>query len=84
MGLAGFAAFAWFGAKLAGSSMACKDRESAALLLAVLGFCTMGAVHDMMYQRSSWLLAGALLVTSTRRPDQSSYNGVPTSREAAK
>jgi uncharacterized membrane protein YbhN (UPF0104 family) len=64
MGLAGFAAFAWFGFKLIRNAIAGKDRESAALLLVVLGFCTMGAVHDMMYQRSIWLLAGALLVAS--------------------
>jgi O-antigen ligase len=67
MGLAGFAAFAWFGAKLVRTSIVCKDREAAALLLAILGFCTMGAVHDMMYQRSIWLLAGALL-TSAANP----------------
>ncbi|MBX9846034.1 MAG: lysylphosphatidylglycerol synthase domain-containing protein [Xanthobacteraceae bacterium] len=70
MGLAGFAAFAWFGWKLVRDSLACKDRrEAAVLLLAILGFCAMSAVHDMMYQRSIWLLAGALLVTSAGRRD---------------
>jgi uncharacterized membrane protein YbhN (UPF0104 family) len=67
MGLAGFAAFAWFGCKLVSNSIVRKDREAGALLLAILGFCTMSAVHDMMYQRSIWLLAGALLVASTSR-----------------
>jgi uncharacterized membrane protein YbhN (UPF0104 family) len=77
MGLAGFAAFAWFGWKLVRNSIASKDRESAALLLAVLGFCAFGAVHDMMYQRSIWLLAGALLVASAAGPALSSHSDVP-------
>jgi hypothetical protein len=83
-GLAGFAAFAWFGWTLVKSSIAGKDRESATLLLAVLGFCAIGAVHDMMYQRSIWLLAGALLVASTAGPAPSSHAGAPTSPDAAK
>ncbi len=77
-GLAGFAVFAWFGWKLVRNSIACKDREFAALLLAVLGFCAIGAVHDMMVQRSIWLLAGALLVASTTGPAQSSHSDART------
>jgi hypothetical protein len=73
MGLAGFAVFAWFGFTLARISLTGKDRESAALLFAVLGFCAMGAVHDMIGQRSIWLLAGALLVVpATARPSGAS------------
>jgi uncharacterized membrane protein YbhN (UPF0104 family) len=84
MGLAGFAVFAWFGWKLVKNSIDCKDRESATLLLAVLAFCAIGAVHDMMYQRSIWLLAGALLVTSAAGPALSSYRSAQTSPDAAK
>ena len=84
MGVVGFAVFAWFGWQLTQTAFQSKTAEGAALLLMVVGFCTMAAVHDMMYQRSIWLLAGALLVASTAGLAPSSYSGAPTSRDAAK
>lgn len=64
MGVVGFSIFGWFGWRLALAAIRGSDSESSALLFILAGFCTMAAVHDMMYQRSIWLLVGALLVRS--------------------
>lgn len=66
MGVVGFVAFAWFGWRLIQHLWRSRTPEAAALLLATAGFCTMAAVHDMMYQRSIWLIAGTLLAVSAK------------------
>jgi hypothetical protein len=72
LGLTGFSVFVWFGWRVTRVTASSQNSESKALLLIVIGFCTMAAVHDMMYQRSIWLLAGALLAASeTMRPGNS-------------
>jgi O-antigen ligase len=62
MGLVGLLAFGAFGVRLITVALADKDERSATLLLVLIGFCAMAAPHDMMYQRSVWLIAGAILV----------------------
>jgi uncharacterized membrane protein YbhN (UPF0104 family) len=83
MGAVGLAVFAWFGWRLTQTALQGKTAEGAALLLMVIGFCTMAVVHDMMYQRSIWLLAGALLVSSTVRPAPSAHGAAPASHDEA-
>jgi hypothetical protein len=41
---------------------------SAFLVLALVGFATMASVHDLLYQRSLWLLAGAALALTRPEP----------------
>ena len=64
MGIVGFAVFALFGFRLAQAAWLAKDAAGTALLLVLLGFCAMAAPHDMMFQRSVWLIAGALVVNA--------------------
>ena len=50
----------------------CPDDPAACLLVLVItGFSVMSLVHEMLYQRTFWLLLGAGLawLTATRRPD---------------
>ena len=70
-GVAGFAIFASaFVAVLKNElrARAAPDAVSQVIVLALIGFAVMGAAHDLMYQRSLWLLmGGALLVAKEAR-----------------
>lgn len=66
-GLAGFAIFAAaFIAVLKNElgTKAARDLASRFIILSLVGFAAMGAAHDLMYQRSLWLLIGAALFTA--------------------
>lgn len=64
-------------------SASLKDPARTFLILALLAFAAVAAVHDMMYQRAFWLLLGAGLATygGSRQTDASEArrSGVPCS-----
>lgn len=53
-----FAALGW---QLFATAWLRGDPVSVSLLSVLVGFATMAGAHDMLYQRSMWLLAGALV-----------------------
>lgn len=75
MGGVGLLIFALFGWRLSTTALTRRDEFTDTLFLLLIAFCSMAAVHDMMYQRSIWLLGGALLLrsyaggTAERPPD---------------
>jgi hypothetical protein len=61
-GLAGFAVFAYVGWKIFAAEFARRyDLASQTIVLVLVGFGTMAEAHDLLYQRSLWLLLGAAL-----------------------
>jgi hypothetical protein len=64
MGLLGLLVFSLFGFKLAQVASSSKDPWATTLLLVLLGFGVMAGPHDIAFQRSVWLVAGALIVGS--------------------
>jgi hypothetical protein len=65
-GLVGFAIFAAAFIAILKNELgakAARDMASCFIVLSLVGFAVMGAAHDLMYQRSLWLLIGAALFT---------------------
>lgn len=80
-GIAGFAVFAAAFVAVLKNELgvrAAPDAVSRVIVLALVGFAVMSAAHDLMYQRSLWLLmGGALLVAKEARRSVRSASVAP-------
>jgi hypothetical protein len=77
MGIVGLLVFGSAAIRIFAQAWRHRSTVNDSLLLLMVAFAVFCSVHEIMYQRTPWLIAGALLALPGRSPEQREKNESP-------